>query len=792
MWVGAGAVLTGEWWVRGLWLVAGAVLTVGTVSATTRARRSGWAKAVLHSVVISVVSVVVGAGVAGLQEASRIREPLAGWVEDRATARITGTLASSPTRRTESTRWALARAEGAPRVELRLRDLDVIARGQHVSIDTDVLVDVPGTWDIPDLGSRIEVQGRLGPASSGDVAARLRVEGSADGIVVHARPGLVASVVGAMRRGLLAVLAALPPPSAAVIAGLAVGETSTMPDELRSEMRSSGLAHLLAVSGGNVAIVLAVAIGLARLSGLGIRGRVLVGVGSLIGFVILVGPEASVLRAAAMGATAVLALLVGGRRSGLSVLAFATLVVLLAIPEFAVSWAFALSVAATLGLLVLTEPITAWLRARPGGAVLPPVVLLGLGVTLSAQLATLPLLVFMGAPVNAGAVPANLLAMPAVPIVTLLGLLAAVLAPLWSLGGAAIGWLAQWPASWIVVVARAFARATGPSLPSGTAGQAVVVAVAVIVGIRIVTHRWGGRVRSVGRMVARGGLACLLISTLLPWAAPAPWPRADWLVLMCDVGQGDAVLVRARSGAVMLVDTGPESSGVLACLRDARVSVIDLLVITHFHLDHVGGLPDVLEAVPIRRALVSGVPAPMDEARRTRQLLDGAGVPVQVAAMGTSIALGSMNAAVLWPPARAGHVDDDGMSGGDGSIPNNGSIVLLVDDAPLRLLLTGDIEESAQEQVMSAAGSGNVDVVKVPHHGSRAGAPGFAAWASARVALISVGIGNPYGHPADTIIDRWRATGARVCRTDLDGSCAVLASRTSTGDVELVLARRLR
>ena len=794
VWFGAGSVLAPEPRARWLWWLAAAALIVGTAILAAHRRAPNWQVGVLRSVGIAVMSVAVGAGVGALQEAARVREPLAQWAQERATASVTGTIASFPTTRTESTRWALAQADTQTRVDFRLRDLVIHARGQRLRMDADVLVDMPGTWAVPDLGSRVEVHGRLAPPPSSDVAARLRVDGPVDAsinaLAVLARPGPIDAIVSAMRRGLQASLATLPREPAAVIAGLAVGDTSPMPLELRSQMRSSGLAHLLAVSGGNVAIVLAVAMGLARLTDLGLRGRVLMGIGSLVGFVMLVGPEASVLRAAAMGATTVLAILAGGRHSGLAVLAFATLAVLLLVPEFAISWAFALSVCATGGLLVLAEPIAHWLRSRRPASLLPPIVLLALAVTLSAQLATVPLLVMMGAPVNAGSVPANLLAMPAVPAITVLGLLAAVVAPLWSLGGSAICWLAQWPAAWIVVVARAFARDTGPSLPSGWPGQALVMAIIVAVAMRIGSTRCGDRVRVLGRAVSHGALGCALVAVLLSWAAPAPWPRGDWLVVVCDVGQGDAVLVRARTGEVMLVDTGPGMSDLLECLRDAHIHAIDLLVITHFHRDHVGGTAELLSAVPVRQALVSGVNAPIAEARLTRRLLDESAVPVQTAVAGTTIRLGSLGASVLWPPARAaalGSVDSD--SGGDGSIPNNGSIVLLVDDAPLRLLLTGDIETPAQREIM-AQSLGRIDVVKVPHHGSRVGAPGFPAWAAARLALISVGAGNPYGHPARQTVDEWQAVGARVCRTDLDGSCAVLVSQEQGGAPHLALARR--
>ena len=770
---------------RVLWGLAGLLVVAMAIS---QGRGQGSRERSRATVAVVLAAMTAGIAIAGLQVSSRDREPLAQWASERATAQVEGTVAGFPRVRAEARRWALTRTDVTTRTTVRLRDLVITARGQHVRLGTDVLLDLPGSWAPPAFGSRIIVRGRLAPATAMDVGARLRVDVASGSLEPLADPGPVDAVVESMRTGLRSSLKTIPTAPAGIVAGLAIGDESLLPTDLAEEMRDSGLAHLLAVSGGNVAIVLVVAIGAARAVGLGIRGRVIVGLAALLGFVLLVGPEASVLRAAAMGATTVAAMLAGGRRSGLSTLAFATIAVLLIVPEFAVSWAFALSVAATLGILAFVDPIANWLRARRTARYLPPVVLLAIAVTLSAQFVTLPLLVLMGAQVSAAAVPANLLAMPAVPAVTVLGLLAALVAPISSFGADVLCWIAQWPAAWIVRVARTYATWSGPAIPVGGAGLAVVLAILVVIGLRAITVRAGGRALRIGRPLARFTLACVVLAVVLPWAFPRPWPVGDWWVIGCDVGQGDAVLVRARSGQVTLIDTGPPDADLPACLSAAGVRVIDLLVLTHFHLDHVGGTATVLATVPVRRALVSGVAEPAGESRLAHRLLADAHVPVEIAAPGMVRELGSMNATVLWPPPRSAEV----RSAGDGSTANNGSIVLLIRDGPRRLLLTGDIEATAQAAVMAAEPAGDFDVVKIPHHGSRAGVPGFAAWASARVAIVSVGAGNPYGHPVDSVLADWRATGAQVCRIDTDGSCAVIRAPAPQAREGLTLARQGR
>jgi competence protein ComEC len=202
-----------------------------------------------------------------------------------------------------------------------------------------------------------------------------------------------------------------------------------------------------------------------------------------------------------------------------------------------------------------------------------------------------------------------------------------------------------------------------------------------------------------------------------------------------------------------------------ACVRDAGVRRV-VVLLTHFHADHIDGLADVLHSVEVDAILTSPVPEPPQGAHAVLTEAAAAGVPIRTLRAGARLAVAGIALQVLWP-ARA--IDE--------SPANNASVVLLATvpaARPLRVLMTGDIEPEAQAAVMGRGRPPALDVVKVPHHGSRYQLPGFARWASARIALVCVGRGNDYGHPSATTLLQYRAAGSLVGRTDEQGALAVV------------------
>jgi competence protein ComEC len=239
---------------------------------------------------------------------------------------------------------------------------------------------------------------------------------------------------------------------------------------------------------------------------------------------------------------------------------------------------------------------------------------------------------------------------------------------------------------------------------------------------------------------------------------------------MCDVGQGDALALAAGPGAAVVVDTGPDPALAGRCLRELRITSVPLLILTHFHADHADGLPGVLRGRRVGAIETSVLDEPAGEAARVRREAAAAGVPEVRAAAGEERRLGALSWRVLWPPPDAASLPDDN--------PNDASVALLVHASGLTLLLMGDLEPSAQEELLAEVPDlPRVDVLKVAHHGSAHQDPELLARARPRLALISVGRGNPYGHPAARTVTALRALGAVVLRTDLDGPIAVTGDR---------------
>ena len=645
------------------------------------------------------------------------------------------------------------------------------ARGQAVSGAISLVVRLPAHSAVPPPGARVQVTGRLGrvPLRTG-VVAQLTARDAA----VLEPPALVPASAHAMRVGLRLALADADPDAGALVAGLAVGDESGEPPELRDAMRASGLSHLTAVSGGNVAIVMGAVLLAAGALRLRLWLRVGAAVAALVYFVVLVGPEPSVLRAALMGAIAVGSVLVGGRRAGPSVLSVAVIALVAWSPTLAVSWGFTLSVVATAGLIVLAPIVDERLRGLPWLRTWPSAPRQAVALTVAAQLATLPVLVAMGGAVGWVAVPANLAAMPVVPVITVLGLVAAGVSPVLPIVAAPIATAASWPAAWIVSVAGHAPLLPGSALPwpAGWAGLGLVVGMALCGALG---WRFRGSLRGVvrARPLLAGAVAVLVAIVVIAPPGRRAWPPPGWLLVMCDVGQGDALVIRAGEHSAMLVDAGPDPALVDACLTDLGVTEIPLLVLSHFHADHVGGLPGLIGGRSIAEVLLSPLPAPGEGVDLVHEQLAGTGARQHTAVAGDRWEIGSLSIDVLAPRRRIEA----------GSRPNNASLVLDVTVGGRHVLLTGDIETEGQVAIADELMQRHFNVVKVPHHGSARQARDLPVWAPASIALVSVGEGNDYGQPAEATLSAWRLSGALVLRTDLAGDVAIVDRDGSVGAV---------
>jgi competence protein ComEC len=631
----------------------------------------------------------------------------------------------------------------------------VQARGQSFSVPVLVFDAAPAQR--VEIGTTLRVSGTVQATSPSDESSYLVF--ARDPAQVIASPPWYLGWANGLRAGLSAAAASLPGPGGQLLPGLAIGDTSAVSDPLNAAMKTSALSHLTAVSGANCAVIIGLVLLVGQALGLRRGARITVALVVLFGFVVLVTPGPSVLRSAIMAAIVLGALACGRPLAGLPVVGLTVLAMLTLNPWLALDYGFALSVLATAGLMAFAGPI-----ARRLGRWLPRWIAMLVAVPLAAQLACQPVLLTLNPSLPLYGVLANTLAEPASPVATVVGLVACVTLPFAPAIGHAIAWLAWIPSAWIADVAVFFAGLPGARLPwpdgwFGAAALAVVTAVLLV----LLLAPMGGRGRGI-----LGGVLALAIVAPLAWAGLSAAAHrlgrpSDWQIADCDIGQGDAMLVRSE-GKVALMDTGPSVPLLKACLEELGITHIDLLVLSHYDLDHVAGTPVVDEMTS--RALVgpsTGKPRDVDI---VQGLLDG-GTRVDRVSEGVTGTLGDLRWSVLWPPAVLP----------DGILPGNEACVTVMFEpigrclrGCLSSLFVGDLDETAQNLLLAANPSlPRLDVIEVAHHGSADQSPALYQRVSASVGLIGVGLHNRFGHPTRHLLDILASVGSLPARTDTEG-----------------------
>lgn len=655
--------------------------------------------------------------------------------------------------------------------------------GSAARLRTPVLVIVtPGgaaeQWQRLLPSTRLRISGRLAPPlHDGErAAAVLRPTGKSPPRITGP-PTLVQRTAGGLRAGLRTATEGLGPDARALLPGLVVGDTTRVTAELHEAFRATDLTHLMAVSGANLAILLFLLIGppgsalraerrgLAPGLGISLRMTALLGGGLTLAFVLVCRPEPSVLRAAACGLITLLAIGTGRRRTLIPALAAAVLLLVLYDPWLGRSYGFVLSVLATGALLTIAPRWSDALQRRR----VPPRLAEALAAAAAAQAVCSPVVVLLASRVSLVAIPCNLLAEFAVAPATVLGFAALAAAPVAMPVAELLARVAGWPAGWIASVARTGAALPGAEIgwPDGRTGALLLAA---LTGLLVLF----------ARRIGRRPWVCCAAALLLVLAVVRPvpltrvltgWPPPGWAFAMCDVGQGDALVLAAGPGSGVVVDAGPDPRLADRCLRDLGITRVPLLLLSHFHADHVRGLPGVLRGRAVGVIQTTSLDEPPEQAAFVTRTAAAARVPVVRAVPGERRRIGTLDWQVLWPVggAPAGRAAGPLPQG-----PNDASVTLFVRTGGLTLLLPGDLEPPAQQSLLrSYPALPQVDVLKVAHHGSAYQDAALLRAVHPRFALVSVGRDNPYGHPATGTVEALRAGGAVVLRTDRDGAIAV-------------------
>ena len=639
------------------------------------------------------------------------------------------------------------RADRFGRLAVRVRLIDGTGRGERV------LVRLPtrDTWPAVTPGALVDLRGRLAPLPRSARFERRRG--------VHAALWLQsARATGAARagaRGRLdalraraerALAAGLPSPEAALLRGIVLGQDEAIDEPVRERFRVSGLAHLLAVSGQNVALLATLALFAGALAGLGRRGRLLLALALVALYVPLAGGGPSIQRAGVMGGVTLVALLAGRPASRWYALLLAAAATLAVNPYQALDPGWQLSFAAVVALLLWATPLRAWLRERG----LPRPLAAATAITVAATAGTAPLMALHFEQVSLVSLPANLLAAPAVAPLMWLGTISAAAGQVSESAAAFVNSLNLYPLTYLGWLAGAAA-----SLPHAS----VVVGLAAPLGL-------AGAYCALASFAhvprARAPLALALAATLgalfLAGALEPPQRPRGLTVSFLDVGQGDATLVQHDELAI-LVDAGPPGGPILERLRRAGVERIDLLVITHAQADHEGGAAAVIDRHPVALLLDGGGDTRTGEHRALLAKATARGVRTITAQAGQEIRLGPLELRILWP-------DRPRSAPAPGGDPNDRALVAHLRAGEFDLLLPAD----AESNVTAALPLPQVEALKVAHHGSRdTGLPSLLERLRPSVAVIEVGARNRYGHPTAQALDALRSV-TPLYRTDRDGT----------------------
>ena len=533
-----------------------------------------------------------------------------------------------------------------------------------------------------------------------------------------------------------------------LIPGLILGDTALQSAEFTSKMRRVGFSHLTAVSGANFALVAGFILWLMQFFLKNIKSRLWVTGLVLLFFIILVRPTPSVLRAAVMALVLLIAKYRGDRSLGLPALGAAIATLILLDPFQAIDPGFALSVLATSGILLLSPKLTDLLITKLRWKVAAEAV----AIPISATVFCTPVIVALSGQLSLITILANVLASPVIAPITVIGFIAAIFASIAPVIASLLVTLTLPLATWIVWLCN-----TGSNFPVLQFSSFIFFLLLLLVlAFIVIGKKWS--ILLIAAVLIFGQLTFTRIT----------WPGSNWQVTNCDVGQGDALVINLGSNRAILIDVGPDPTLIDRCLKRLKISQISLLVLTHFHADHVGGLSGAIDGRVVKQFWISNNHQPESAYQSSMKILNG--VQVKEVKSGDLFQVANAKISVLWPELSPQSFET---LPGDGSEVNNSSIAMVIQLPNLSIFAAGDLEPPVQEILTSNPFLKKVDIYKLCHHGSMYQHFPLLDKISPSVVLISVGKENSYGHPAPEIIGELMRRRIKVVRTDQSGGIAV-------------------
>lgn len=599
-------------------------------------------------------------------------------------------------------------------------------------------------------GTRISFYGKVSDYRLNNASAFIFVKSE---LKILNKPNSISKLTFHMRSALRDCLQGLPTAAKGLIPGIVIGDRTFQSIELTTNMRSTGLTHLTAVSGANLAIVAALVLALCRR--VGIKGRTLwlIVALSLAFFILLVRPSPSVLRAAVMTTVALAARASGNQSAALPSLGVAIGLLLIFNPFLATDPGFALSVSATAGLLLLAPKIENHLVKYFSKRL--EFLAQMLAIPISATIYSLPIVVAISGQLSLVSVFANLIVAPVIAPITIVGFFMSLISiPLPQISHL-LGILISPFAMWIAGVANFCADLPFSTLrwSKGWLGVFSLVILAVMLRILLLILR--------KFFYLKIPIILILILFMIFSTTRFGWPPKNWLIATCDVGQGDGVVLSLGSNSAIVIDVGPDPNLINECLHDLKITNIELLILTHFHADHVEGLPGLLKGRKVKKVWLTTEPTPADEFIRVKEWLGD--VPNTQIYRGASFKSRSISLEVIWPDMKP--ILE--------SPANNASIAIVGSIYGHSFFSAGDLELAGQEMVLQRI-TGGVEIFKVTHHGSKLQNQKLIETLSPKLCLISVGADNPYGHPASVTLDLLGHNCGAVARTDRSGTLTVV------------------